>query len=317
MDGNTVSYRALNIFRDKLYIFLDFHLSKTYGKRWRVEASRNAKIRIPRESDSMDLPQLISLFYTHYSSLKQHLPYYFPKHVLNIIKSLRNQIMHQQVLGPSEAYRLVDHIKSFLDAIQLPDSTILELRRDLIRQLYETELQGEVQRHDDDYKGNITSVIVKHYYVVALEGNHKAEVLVRILETASHNKAVVYCDTRLEYEILQSRLQNDSWDLICADDSMDEMTLQSISAIIRDSSSIILLFYGFNLVPDIDEEISLLINYNMPRDYTTFLQRMEVLSTCNLYPEVINFLRQVEMNAINAYKCWSDSDIQEISGSIS
>jgi len=68
--------------------------------------------------------------------------------------------------------------------------------------------------------------------------------LVRILETARHDKAVVYCDTISEYEMLQSRLHNDSWDLICVDDTMDESALQSISAIIRESSSIILLSYS-------------------------------------------------------------------------
>jgi hypothetical protein len=317
MDGNTVSYRALNIFRDKLYIFIDFHLSTIYGKSWRVEASRNAKIRIPRESDSMDLPQLISLFYTHYVSLKRHLPFYFPKQVLNIIKSLRNQIMHQQVLGPDEAYRLLDLIKSFLDAIELPDSTILELRRELIKQLYEQEFQGEVRRHDAGFKDEISSLILKHYYVLAPEGDRKTEILVRILQTARHDKVVVYSDTISEYEMLQSRLHNDSWDLICADDNMEESALQSISAIIRESSSIILLSYGFSIVPDLDDEISLVINYTIPRDYTTFVYRMQVLDSCSSYPEVINFLRQVEMNAINAYKCWSGAEIQELFEDIS
>lgn len=313
MDGNTISYQALDILRDKLCSFLCVHLGKLYGENWVVEASRKAKIRVSLGTEGMDLAQVITLFYTHYADLKSQLPNYFPKQILNFIKSIRNIVMHQQVLGPAGAYRLVDLIKLFLDEIEAPDDRILNLRKELMKEMYQLELGGEIQVNNPGVANNTAVSIFKHYYVYASSSDVMPDLLVRILETASHSKAIVYCDTKLEYEILQSRLQNDKWDLICVDDAMDKITLQSISAILRKRHNVVLLAHGYILESDFTDKISLVVNFNIPRDITTLLQRLQVLKKCKNYPEVINFITDGDMDLIYSYQDWSNAEIQELS----
>ena len=313
MDGNTISYQALDILRDKLCSFLCMHLGKLYGENWIIEASKKAKIRVPHGAESMDLAQCIQLFYTHYSDLESQLPNYFPKHILHIIKSMRNKVMHQQVLGLDGAYRLVDLIKSFFDEINVSDDRIHNFRKDLIKQMYEQEVRQDVRIHSSSLEDIASANIFKHHYVYASSFDIMPDLLVKILETASHEKAIVYCDTRLEYEILQSRLQNYKWDLICVDDTMDEITLQSISAILVESQSIIILSHGYILESDFTDEISLVVNSKIPRDKTTLFKRLKVLKYCESYTEVINFITDREMELISAYQNWSNSEIQELS----
>jgi hypothetical protein len=222
--------------------------------------------------------------------------------------------MHQQSLGPEGAYRLVDLIKSFFDEIQVSDDRIMHFRKELIKQMYEQQNAEEIKMNNPGVENNISFPIFKHYYVYASSYDIIPDLLVKLIETASHhNKAIVYCDTRLEYEKLQYSLPNDRWVLICVDDTMDEIKLKSISATLIESQNVILLSYGYILQSEFTDKISLVVNSKIPRDKTTLFQRLKALRNCTSYPEVINFLTDGEMEFINEYEDWSNAKIEELS----
>lgn len=123
---NTLSFAALNLFRDSLYVYMDGVLSDYYGENWRYKFYQ--KSRQSSKSESLDLTELVKLFYSQIQVFDRKLPEFFPKQLISLIKTSRNRVMHQHALSYRDAYRILDLMCWCLEELNCPDPALLEIR---------------------------------------------------------------------------------------------------------------------------------------------------------------------------------------------
>jgi hypothetical protein len=310
MDCNKIAYAAFDILRDNLYAFLDFKLQAIYGEEWRPKACKKAKIFHSRNMVGFDILQLNSLLHTHYSEIFQDSKGSMAKDILKIIKFYRNRVMHQHLLRPTEAYRVLDLMVLFLDNIKLRDKTIINYRRDLLKYLYEHEFSNELPLDEPYYEDLDSTSDFNHYYVPVPESQCKADSLLNILKKTGHRKVIIYCDSRSDYDVLEYCLCNQEWDLICLDNTTNTHQFDQIMRILRSSNRAVLLYLGVIITKGMLENISLVINYEIPRDYMNSSARLDVLDVSSQIPEVINFIQEGDMDAIRDYEHFSSTELK-------
>jgi hypothetical protein len=131
---STLSFAALNLFRDSLYVYMDGVLTDSYGEDWRNKLYHRSKQS--GKSESLDLTELVKLFYNEQHAFDRKLPEFFPKQLISLIKASRNRVMHQHALSYRDAYRILDLMCWCLEELSCPDPALLAIRDKLFEHIH-------------------------------------------------------------------------------------------------------------------------------------------------------------------------------------
>ena len=129
---NTLSFAALNLFRDSLYVYMDGVPTDEYGEDWRSRFYNRSK----NSGKSLDLTELVKLFYEESYVFNKKLPEFFPKQLISLIKTSRNRVMHQHALSYRDAYRILDLMCWCLEELNIPDPGLLAIRDKLFEHIH-------------------------------------------------------------------------------------------------------------------------------------------------------------------------------------
>jgi translation initiation factor 4A len=153
---------------------------------------------------------------------------------------------------------------------------------------------------------------IQQYYVNVYEERYKLETLCDLYDTISVTQAVIFCNTRRKVEWLADQLEQRDFTVSSMHGDTDFAQRQAVMSAFRSGSSRILL--TTNLVArGIDvQTVSLVINYDIPRDKESYIHRIGRSGRYGRKGVAINFANEDEGYQLQELERFYDTQIKEL-----
>lgn len=202
-----------------------------------------------------------------------------PGRILNLLRDKYLNPSKLKILTMDEADECLSH--GFVDQIydifqKMPkDIQVILLSATMPHQML--NLTKEFMRNPKQIlvkKENITLEGIKQYYVDCEKNQFKFDVLCEIYEIISVSQCIIYCNTIQQLNNLSHALIKNDFSVTCIHGSMDTNQRNEIMTRFRNGDSRILLSTDL-LSRGIDiQQVSLVINYDIPSNYESYIHRI-------------------------------------------
>lgn len=139
---------------------------------------------------------------------------------------------------------------------------------------------------------------ITQFYVDCQREEYKYDVLKELYEYLNLSKAVIFCNSRNRVDRLSRELRNDGFTVSSIHGELSPTTRREVMAKFRSNESRILISTGL-LSRGIDvQQVSVVINYDLPKDKETYIHQAGRSGRYGRKGLVINFITRRDMNVL-------------------
>ena len=166
----------------------------------------------------------------------------------------------------------------------------------------------------DPAKMNLSLKGIKQFYVDVQKEEYKITTLVEIYKIIGVNQSVIFCNSFTQLQMIEEQLQSHNYPV---DIIHETMTLHERNTVLQNFKyglirSIIVtdvIQEGFQCFYKNLEQVSLLINFDIPETNETYLERVGIHPECNKKGVVITFITTEERERINSIQLQYETKI--------
>jgi len=203
----------------------------------------------------------------------------------------------------------------------------LELRPDVQSALFSATMPPEVLSITNRFMKNPVSILVKaeevtlegirQYYVNVEREEWKLDTLLDLYEKLSISKAIIYCNSRRRVDWLREELNANDFTVSAMHADLSPAERAVVMKEFRSGSSRVLVSTDL-LARGIDvQQVSLVINYDMPRERDSYIHRIGRSGRFGRKGVAINLCTHQEMRALDEIRKYYNTQIEELPQSVS
>jgi len=207
----------------------------------------------------------------------------------------------------------------FLDQVK---EIYLELKKGVQSALFSATMPSEVLEITRRFMKNPVSILVKaeevtlegikQYYVNVEREEWKLETLLDLYEKLSISKAIIYCNTRRRVDWLKDRLNQQDFTVSAMHADLSPADRQLVMKEFRSGSSRVLVSTDL-LARGIDvQQVSLVINYDMPRERENYIHRIGRSGRFGRKGVAINLCSEPEMAQLMSIQKFYNTQVEEL-----
>ena len=153
---------------------------------------------------------------------------------------------------------------------------------------------------------------IKQYYINCEDKRWKFDTLCDIYEVVSIAQCIIYCNTKYQLEWLEKSLQDRNFTVSCIHGDMPTNKRNDIMRNFRSGNSRILLSTDL-LSRGIDvQQVSLVINYDLPTQFESYIHRIGRSGRYGRKGVSINLCTKYDMNKITEIEKFYDTQIEPL-----
>lgn len=166
-------------------------------------------------------------------------------------------------------------------------------------------------------KDELTLEGIKQFYVDVDQEEYKYDCLSDLYDSISVTQAVIFCNTRRKVEELAQKLTEDNFTVSFIHSDMSQQDRDKIMTEFRTGSSRILIATDL-LARGIDvQQVSLVINYDLPENYENYIHRIGRGGRFGRKGVAINLLTSEDVAKMREIEMFYNTQIAELPGDIS
>eukprot|EP00920_Eleutheroschizon_duboscqi_P005806 GHVT01013648.1.p1 GENE.GHVT01013648.1~~GHVT01013648.1.p1 ORF type:complete len:478 (+),score=52.43 GHVT01013648.1:1319-2752(+) len=166
-------------------------------------------------------------------------------------------------------------------------------------------------------KEELTLEGIRQFYVGVEKEDWKFDTLCDLYETLTIQQAIIYCNTRRKVDYLTDKLTQKDFTVSCMHGDMDQKDRDMIMREFRSGSTRILITTDL-LARGIDvQQVSLVINYDLPRDRENYIHRIGRSGRFGRKGVAINFVTSADGEEMKAIESHYNTQIEELPNDIS
>jgi len=165
-------------------------------------------------------------------------------------------------------------------------------------------------------KDELTLEGIRQFYVGIEKEEWKMETLCDLYETLTITQAIIYCNTRRKVDFLAEQLTKRDFTISTMHADLDQTDRDLVMREFRSGSSRVLISTDL-LARGIDvQQVSLVINYDIPRDIENYLHRIGRSGRFGRKGVAINFVTNSDVRSIRAIEQFYQTQIDELPANV-
>merc|ERR1712149_46726 len=153
---------------------------------------------------------------------------------------------------------------------------------------------------------------IRQFYIAIDKEDWKVETLCDLYETLTITQAIIYCNTRRKVDFLSDELQKRDFTVSCMHVDLDQKERDLIMREFRSGSSRILISTDL-LARGIDvQQVSLVINYDLPQNMENYLHRIGRSGRFGRKGVAINFVTNNDVRLMKDIEKYYHTQIEEM-----
>jgi translation initiation factor 4A len=262
--------------------------------------------------------------YQELKQIRQEAPHIIigcPGRILDCIQSKGISTDFIKILIMDEADELlsggfINQIQSIIQSIPsttqvaLFSATIPENIRPIIENIFQTPPIEILVKQDE-----LTLEGISQYYVALNDDIHKYDTLKDLYKCISMSQCIIYCNSVRRVIILHNQLENDGFTVSCIHGEMDKKSREDSFEEFKSGSSRILISSNITSRGIDIQQVSIVINYDIPYDVSNYLHRIGRSGRWGRKGTGINFITRRDIAKIKEIEAYYDTVIQELPNS--
>merc|ERR1711906_26048 len=161
-------------------------------------------------------------------------------------------------------------------------------------------------------KDELTLEGIKQFYIAVDREEWKLDTLCDLYETLTITQAIIYCNTRRKVDWLTESLHSRDFTVSALHGDMDQKERELIMREFRSGSSRVLITTDL-LARGIDvQQVSLVINYDMPKDRENYIHRIGRSGRFGRKGVAINFITGDDVRQMRDIEQFYNTQIEEM-----
>lgn len=161
-------------------------------------------------------------------------------------------------------------------------------------------------------KDELTLEGIRQFYVAIEKEEWKVDTLCDLYETLTITQAIIYCNTRRKVDFLQDQLTKRDFTVSCMHADLDQKERDLVMREFRSGSSRILISTDL-LARGIDvQQVSLVINYDLPSNMENYLHRIGRSGRFGRKGVAINFVTNNDVRIMKDLERFYHTQIEEM-----
>lgn len=153
---------------------------------------------------------------------------------------------------------------------------------------------------------------MKQFYIDVEKENYKYDVMCDIYSSISISQCMIYCNTRKKVNFLSSKLRENNFTVSCIYGDMQQTERNRVMDSFRAGESRILITTDI-LARGIDvQQVSLVINYDLPSDVETYVHRVGRTTRFQRNGVAISFVTRYDYDKMKAIEKFYNMELQEL-----
>lgn len=161
-------------------------------------------------------------------------------------------------------------------------------------------------------KSHLTLEGIKQYYINVEREDYKFDTLIDLYSSISISQAIIYVNTKKKIMFLKKKLEESDYVIACIHGDMDQQERNEIMYNFRNGNCRILITTNL-LSRGIDiQQISLVINYDLPNDKESYIHRIGRSGRFGRKGVAINFITNKDVRALRDLENFYHTQIEEL-----
>merc|ERR1712187_61567 len=165
-------------------------------------------------------------------------------------------------------------------------------------------------------KDELTLEGIQQFYIAIEKENWKLDTLCDIYETVTIAQAIIYCNTRRKVDILADEMTKRDFTISTMHSGLDQRERDLVMREFRSGSSRVLISTDL-LARGIDvQQVSLVINYDLPREAENYLHRIGRAGRFGRKGVAINFVTDRDVRTMKDIEKHYETQVEEMPADI-
>merc|ERR1712137_529889 len=165
-------------------------------------------------------------------------------------------------------------------------------------------------------KDELTLEGIRQFYVAIEKEEWKLETLCDLYETLTITQAIIYCNTRRKVDYLANEMEKRDFTVSTMHADLDQTARNLIMREFRSGSSRVLITTDL-LARGIDvQQVSLVMNYDLPRDLENYLHRIGRSGRFGRKGVAINFVTNEDVKALRELEEFYHTEVPEMPANV-
>jgi len=161
-------------------------------------------------------------------------------------------------------------------------------------------------------KDELTLEGIRQFYVAVEREEWKLDILCDLYETLTISQAIIYCNIRRKVDVLADELAKRDFTISTMHAGLDQQERDLVMREFRSGSSRVLISTDL-LARGIDvQQVSLVINYDLPRDMDSYLHRIGRSGRFGRKGVAINFVTNADVRTMKDIERYYHTQIEEM-----
>ena len=157
---------------------------------------------------------------------------------------------------------------------------------------------------------------IKQYYIDVIQDNYKYDILCDLYKTISVSQTIIFCRTKQRVEMLQQQLNDNNYAVTSIHSDLTTQEREHIIQNFKSGHSRILIATDL-IARGIDvQQVSLVINYDLPRDKENYVHRIGRGGRFGRKSVAINFLTRDDINFMREIEKFYGIEVNELPANI-
>jgi len=157
---------------------------------------------------------------------------------------------------------------------------------------------------------------IRQYYIDVVQDNYKYEILCDLYKTISVSQTIIFCRTKQRVEMLQQQLNDNNYAVSSIHSDLTTQERETIIHNFKNGDSRILIATDL-IARGIDiQQVSLVINYDLPRDKENYVHRIGRGGRFGRKSVAINFLTRDDVNFMREIEKFYCIEVNELPANI-
>ncbi|CAI4229283.1 unnamed protein product [Auanema sp. JU1783] len=175
---------------------------------------------------------------------------------------------------------------------------------------------ADSDEHDADHGKNLTRGYVRQFYISVEKEEFKFDCLVDVYSTVNITQCIIFCNSISTAESLTDQLRKASFTVSCLHGDMEQQMRTVIMREFRSGSSRVLVTTDFLACDIDDQQVSLVINYDLPSNLENYIHRIGRSGRFGRERVAINFVTENDARALGELEVFYNTVIEEMPASI-
>jgi len=165
-------------------------------------------------------------------------------------------------------------------------------------------------------KEYVTLEGIKQYYIDVVQDNYKYEILCDLYKTISVSQAIIFCRTKQRVDQLQKQLNDNNFTVTSISSELNTQERESILKDFKHGHSRILIATDL-IARGIDvQQVSLVINYDLPRDKENYIHRVGRCGRFGRKGIAINLITRDDVQFVRELEKYYSMNVEELPANI-